>query len=384
MPDIALTTITLAALGWGLALGKCYFAELGSAFIGVGLVRRMSGAPWLLQVALLYAAILPALCYSVLMNDTNANGEIVILSAFLSIPIHRYAMVRDDCRRVAAVTLADRTLLASEAAGRSVDLLLAGLLPQHAVPHASWVATKHAAAGDYEVQPSYLACGRGLSILQVELRPADGSAAGMASAWADTAAVVAARFLEGGGGPLLEVVQATGDSFVVAGPFTKDGQAPSEATSVAAARCVGELLQNLSQTLRGKCGFTAVATSGEAFGCLLGASLITFRLFGAAVREGNAILAAAPRPLDPTAHVVFASESFRRQERNFVVPRSIDRDAAMSLAMDAAAINKEPATEQQQPPRPEAANSCLLEFGAPALWRVRGMGAALVSTVVVE
>jgi hypothetical protein len=130
---------------------------------------------------------------------------------------------------------------------------------------------------------------------------------------------------------------------------------------------------------RGRCGFTAVATAGCAVSTLLGASLLSFRLFGGAVRESNALLAAAPRPLDDKHRcVAFAADSFCRQERNFEREGSHDVvDASMSQTVL-------PLTRHEPVPSNEVDVVSVIEdtaFGKAALWRVRGVGSAAVRRV---
>jgi hypothetical protein len=68
-------------------------------------------------------------------------------------------------------------------------------------------------------------------------------------------------------------------------------------------------------------------TTGNATGTLLGASLLTYRLLGPAVRSCTALLAAAPRVpyAGGQASSAFATASFRQQFVNFgVVRRPVD------------------------------------------------------------
>ena len=110
---------------------------------------------------------------------------------------------------------------------------------------------------------------------------------------------------------------------------------------------------------------------------LLGEPAMTFRLFGAAVRESNAILAAAPVPLRESANACFATDSFRRLERNYRVPRAASggtENAEMSSAVPVAKATP-PASVEQDDGGSRAA------FGEPSMWRVRGIGVASISVV---
>jgi hypothetical protein len=106
------------------------------------------------------------------------------------------------------------------------------------------------------------------------------------------------------------------------------------------------------------------------------------------VRESNALLAAAPVPRDSTACCAFATEAFRRQEANFGSTQRIADtmiNAAMSVALKSA-VAASPAAEGGGIgvfPQPTAGGAARVKFGAPLLWRVKGVGATPVSVIIV-
>jgi hypothetical protein len=214
--------------------------------------------------------------------------------------------------------------------------------------------------------------------MQVALRFGAVDFAVMSAAWRT---IVGATRDVGAG--LVENVQATGDAFLVAGPFVKGAD---EACCVAAARCCMLLFAALRRDLGGLCGFTAVAAAGGGAEALVGAALLTYRLVGPTVREADALLDAAPLALDPRACVAFVTEGFRRQECNYgsvTIKAAAKLDANMSFAVKSTLT---PLTADGAEDGAEggaaAADRTRARFGAPQLWRVRGVGATAVSTVV--
>jgi hypothetical protein len=202
-------------------------------------------------------------------------------------------------------------------------------------------------------------------VLQLRLH---GDARAVHDAWACVGKAI-------GGSGVLELVQASGETLLVGGPFRRG---TSEADHVAAARQVLVFVRELAGVLRSTgCTFTAVATTGTAYSALLGAANLTYRLFGAAVRENNAIMAAAPPPLGQPRNIAFAANSFRQQERNFAVRKvAVIQDAAMSTALAASCA---------EPPESAASaahvSGAAEAFGQAMLWRAAGLGMASVSVV---
>jgi hypothetical protein len=113
---------------------------------------------------------------------------------------------------------------------------------------------------------------------------------------------------------------------------------------------------------------------GSAFGALLGAAMLNYRLLGMTVRETTSLLEAAPRSTAPAA---FATESFRRQFCNFGAGVWREDSKMLNAAMSNALPDR---------PQPRDGVSSVWSeetetFGVPLLWRVRGVGAMPVSVV---
>ena len=122
---------------------------------------------------------------------------------------------------------------------------------------------------------------------------------------------------------------------------------------------------------------------------------VMFRSFGlfliifASFSSANA----APRPLAKNQSVAFASEAFRKQERNFAVPKAAEVNARMSLAQapipdgPIPVLVKKHGRGVEPEQRIEAAGAPDGEqggFGEPSLWRVRGIGSAAISSVQLD
>jgi hypothetical protein len=136
-----------------------------------------------------------------------------------------------------------------------------------------------------------------------------------------------------------------------------------------AALTVVAVLRTLSAMMPTGATFSAVVTHGNAVSALIGAALLTYRLFGPVVRESNALLAAAPRA--PTC-VAFASDGFRQQHCNFAVRRQRDGpDPSMSHAVPHE-------TEGQVALATSSESGAAAIFGPQSTWRVRGAGALAV------
>jgi hypothetical protein len=260
--------------------------------------------------------------------------------------------------------MAARAVAVEKARAELQRAMLAGVLPPHAVPFAELT-------GDGERK--YTRSWDGLSVLQVRMHTAAQTAATafdfspVAAAWRDIAATVNCV-----GEGMLEMVQATGDAFLVAGPFVEGA---TDEHKHAAAQCTVRLLCELHALLQGKCTFTAVATAGSAYGALLGASLLTFRLFGAAVRESNALLAEVPRPIGLPRDIALAAESFRRQEGNYGVAPPSGRFFGMSYGLGPGASAAQIFDATISAPRSVGT------YGARSQWRVKGLGATAVSLI---
>jgi hypothetical protein len=108
----------------------------------------------------------------------------------------------------------------------------------------------------------------------------------------------------------------------------------------------------------------------SAFGALLGASMMSFRLFGVAVQRSDALLAAAPMLSRPVA---VASRCFRVMfdgpRRFHVQPADADVDRSMSRPL------RGPVHDVEALPGDGV-------FGAAMAWRVRGAGVSWVHPLV--
>jgi hypothetical protein len=193
---------------------------------------------------------------------------------------------------------------------------------------------------------------------------------------------VITQLVEAADGGVLELVQATGDTFLIAGPFI--GQTDDRCQR--AAYAVVELLRSTNQQLtRHPVGrsFTAVATAGAACGSVFGASKLAFRLFGTAIRESAALLEAAPRAFGSSRNAAFASEAFRRQHTVVAAPVCRDRRRGghgnMSLALTSRGASFGPNSSTAATRGLEGDNAV---FGERLLWRVKGVGASTVASVL--
>jgi class 3 adenylate cyclase len=305
-------------------------------FVLPGAVWMLDHTPWLLPRE---GVILPCMLitFKYLSNRTLRTQFIV-------------AAVAEDVQRVTVARTAQHRQLVE------------GLLPSHA---AAIAVTRQLN------DERYMSEWCGLSVLQLELA-LGGSAAfeAIAGAWAGIAPAVA-----GCGAGLLELTQSLGDSLTAAGPFSfePESQARYDAVRLETSRRTVALVREVAALLRGHCAFTAVAACGNAFGSLIGANFLSFRMFGAVVREGNALLAAAPRV--PGVTTAFAADSFRQRHRNFARPTVATADAAMSMARGGSVLGG------TADPTMITEDS---EFSAAGLWRARGVGVVSVSRIKMD
>jgi hypothetical protein len=400
-----LYTATAAALSVGtvsLVFADCVFARpqwYVALLLGLpGIFLRL---PWLAQTALQFSTIFVPIAAFFALEYANASDDVAfsavnVVAVFVFITwafiAARYFSARAACRQYVAASCAAVAVHAAVSRAAQQDRLLRGLLPPHAVQHTRAIAVPgdeplHVDLGLQVpvdlVAPTYIAKSPGLSALQVSVhtwRTAAGRPV-MADVWRHVTAA-----LDDVGG-LLEMVQATGDNFLVAGPFTSRGPQALpeiERRRQLAAQAAVLLAGDVARRVGGVCRFTAVLTAGSASGALLGASLLSFRLVGPIVRESNALLAAAPQTTEKS--VLFASAGFRQQHRNFVTPRSAAVDAAMSTGRrmshtDATVDSPRPASAAK------ATQAALVDaetFGEGSRWRVRGVGVAVVHQVVLS
>jgi hypothetical protein len=373
--DTALTADVVALYGVALVFLDCYFAEPSSGFITFVMLRRLPGHRWYTQAALIGGPSFAAAWAWYLLRAqrdafATAVGFVIYPAVFVA---YRYVAVRGECVHFEAGLLAAGSFAAAERRADDLAQLLLGVLPPHVLPdvHVAAGRARGASRGEDHIQRWAV---NTLSVAQVALRFAAADVRTMRAAW--RAIVEAVRVVE-----LLELVQATGDAFLVAGPFAADAD---ELRCVAGARAVMLLLRALRRALHGTCAFTAVASAGSAVSSLLGAAGLTYRLFGPVVRETDALLAAAPTPLDAALCVTFVTEAFRRQERNFVVVRyGASHDAGLSVAIKSAAS----APVDGTPRKHQTSASSLhwrARFADPLMWRARGVGATPVSAVLFD
>jgi hypothetical protein len=341
--------------------------------------------PWLAQTALQFATVIvPIVVWITQYYRYATNSVAVFCFIMFSFIAARYSHSRAACRQyVAAACAAVATHAAASKATHQKRLLL-GLLPPHVVRHAQVDSVSSAAATAALTAPSYRENWDGLSALQLSVHTwrTEAGRPAMADVWRCVTAVLDDE------SRLLEMAQATGDTFLVAGPFVRRGAASQKERDQRrqrAARGALALARELSEALRDVCCFTAVLTAGSACGALLGASLLSFRLFGPIVRESNALLAAAPQTTMQS--VAFASAGFRQQHRNFAAPSNA---AAADAAMSAAMLMSQEAHGDIGIGTAPSSSGLALSGSTPvdadaflpgARWRVRGVGVAVVHQI---
>jgi hypothetical protein len=349
-------------------------------YTGAGVSAIALGAPtlfgrlsWLGQAATQgVCALAPAFAVEILVarhHHAGTPGRWVLLFDMIVIFLWtRYYSVRVACQQYVGGLDAAAAVQASANGAAACDAMLRGLLPAHvpisAVLGGARSAGTHRRAAMDHVRRSW----DGLSMLQVQCGGyRHDHTAVLAALWAEVAPAI-----ERVGGGLLQMVEAAGDVFLVAGPFNTS---PTDAMQRLAATNSVALMRALRTLLEEHCAFTAVATAGSAFGALLGSSGLTFRLFGAAVRESNALLAAAPAAAGPAA---FAAESFRRQHANFGVSARPAKNAAagMSAALLLSRTHRAAADTAIYDVMAETG-----DFRAALRWRMSGVGVVIVSSV---
>jgi class 3 adenylate cyclase len=387
----AATALSLATGMISLIFTDCVFAAAHwyvALLLGVpGIFLRL---PWLAQTALQFVTVIVPVVvyisqYYPYANNTAVNS-VFVMSGFL---VARYFIARVACRQYAAATIAAVAIRAATSKAHHQELLLLGLLPPHAVAHAG-VTGEPTLRADRLIAPTYIENWVGLSALELSVHTwrSERGRPPMAEVWRCVAAA-----LDDGEG-LLEMTQATGDAFLVAGPFVKRGSmavAEHDRLRQRTAQRAVEVARELAHALKDVCCFTAVLTAGAGCGALLGASLLSFRLLGPITRESHALLAAAPQTA--TRSAAFASTGFRQQHRNFVPSvnhAATFSDAGMSLALRQSHVFHTDVDKvaggtlrASTAALGEAADATDAEtFGQGTRWRVRGVGVAVVHQVV--
>jgi hypothetical protein len=363
VPYGAFYATTAAALALGcvsLMFTGCTIASVASPTVfSLAMPALFPRLRWYWQVAIVCVTVLLPSYLWVLLLAPPYTTLVEKVTYLQNIPVIfglHFFYTRVRCRQFAAHRVAGLMVLAAERQGAQQQALLCGLLPRHVLDVA-------APAGD-AAAPSYMQLWQQLSVVQIALHSSDAAAAvfpALLDLWRDLPDVVAAT-----GAGVLDIVEATGDTLVVAGPL---GRGSNDQARLHAAACIVALLGRVADMLPKSVTFTAVATAGSAASSLVGASLLTYRLYGAAVRECHALLAAAPRaPLT----VAFASHGFRQQHCNYAAlpPPPQDLDAAMSAAV--------PAAVSPSPPTRSANDGV---FGPAALWRVRAVGCVSMARI---
>jgi hypothetical protein len=365
----AATAVTLLVALASLHMLDCVFASPRISMMSLlALPPLFARLPWMLQwLVQLVCVVLPVLAFTL---NQQAHGVGDSIFAVLVFCVVRYVTARGACVQFVTAQHAAAHAAAAVAHSERNEELVLGLIPLHAVPHRPRAVVDR--PGGFAA-PTYVAQWQSVSVVAVAVTGVPQSGAG---AWNDIAAAVHAAI---GDDMLLETVLSAGDRFSLAGPFQpRVGGAELDTMLQRTAWVVVELLRSLADVIAGAGGsFTAVATAGYACGSLVGASLLTFRLFGPAVRECDALLAAAPTA---PFGVAFAADSFRQQHNNHGVPQlALTDGAAMSQAVvargDTASAATAAATLASHASHDEQS------FGERVRWRVRGVGVVAVSIV---
>jgi class 3 adenylate cyclase len=383
VPVGVLYSMTMFSLALGMVsifLADCVLAAPRTMLIYLlavpALFLRM---PWLAQTAVQFVTVVvPSLLWVVQQYGMASGVYVMILVPLIVFFTMRYYSAKALCEQFVAARLTEHAVVDAFDRSTEHNKLLAGVLPPHAIRRDGLLVTTVK-----ELRDDAMEQWASLSTLQVAMRGIDSAAPhalpSVCTVWSDVQTCVAKTGLG-----LLEIVQATGDTFLVAGPFYRgdDGQTASDLRQVETARRVVAVARTLSEVLVGRCVFKGIAATGTAFGALLGASQLSFRLFGIVVRESNALLAAAP---DVDRTVAFASSSFRQQHQNFVAPRMpsgitghMSVAALLSLRGLPSAATESADVETTSPELPLRAT---VVFGATSQWRVRGVGVAAVSAI---
>jgi hypothetical protein len=354
----------LRFVGLAVAMASLFFGNSAWAaphlYLGIYAATSMfPRLPWLVQLLLQFVALgVPTIAYTALgYFGVIDSWEIVVVVVTATAIYVRYTWSRAMCDQYAAALLAQGAVTATLVKSEHQHALLAGVLP----PHAIAIAKGRIAAG---VEQGYVKEWSGLSVLQVAMR----------GKTVDVPAVLALVDDDG----LLEVVQTMGDTYLIAGPFKVGAGDSSKHRS---AKFAVALLAALRAA---NCSFTAVVTAGPAHGALLGAANLTFRLFGAAVRENIALLSASPQP-DMLSTVstcaAFCTDGFRRQHANYalVSANRFDDGCGMSTTLGPAGQSATFGASGASPA--DVVGDDAVVFGKPALWRVRGVGVASVLVI---
>jgi class 3 adenylate cyclase len=293
-----------------------------------------------------------------------------------------YTTRRTLLRRFAVAELATAYKEVTEQRLAVQQRLLAALLPKHVVDEATALLAQGARMG-LGAGAAPHAVERWTDLCVVQLR--FGRCREACSDFRNLSEVTALiqRSVEAIGGDGLDLVQAVGDTYLIAGPLGSSDEAD---VREAAARTV-RLVRRLPPLLGKDRPFVAALVCDSAFGALLGSQMMSFRLFGVAVQRSDALLAAAP--ILPRS-VAVASDSFRRVydgPRRVRVPSAADMGMSRAVRdMDDVASADVGHDALDNPLRGAAASGenvkCV--FGDAMSWRVRGAGVAVVHALELD
>jgi hypothetical protein len=310
----------------------------------------------LLQIV---ATVVPGAVWRVMYRYDRASSlgylEAVVV---VLVVLTRYVTARGQCVRFVARRAAETARAAVQERAKVQDALLDGLLPLHVGPSVSF-DVGYGEEGPV-AEPGAVQKWMRLTALRVDLHfPAGAGVPHMASAWHCVGQLLAEVAVG-----LLEMVQATGDAFLAAGPFSDSPDATRDGECHFAALQSVEIIQRLTAALDGRCHFTAVAATGSAYGSLVGAKLLTYRLVGPVVRECSAIIAAATRG---GGSLALCTDGFRTQCHNYFVPSKVaEPDLSLSRALTTLKGSVRLAFDDDS-----------VFFGS-TVWRLRSVGAAVV------
>jgi class 3 adenylate cyclase/uncharacterized membrane protein SirB2 len=335
------------------------------------LVQRM---PWVGTAALLVVGIFgPLLAVQWSKARLDPIAQVILAFGFCTYVALAYTTKRFMCLRFGVTLLATSFNEQAQARLGVQQRLLRGLLPQHVVDEAAeLLAGGRGRRLSIPDGPQHVE--RWSDLVLVQLRVAALHDAALHGTFADLCDVTAIvqRCVEEIGRDGLEVVQAIGDTFLVAGPLGSDDEDDIREAAVRALK----LVRALPAALGAARTMTAALVCESAFGALLGSQMLSFRLFGVAVHRSDAILAAAPNV--PGRSVAVASDQFRRIYDGGVLPPT-KMGADMSVAvMEEAAV---PLSRRSSATGEAVATAAAQPFGARTTWRLRGAGACVVSAV---
>jgi hypothetical protein len=353
-------------------------AFLPRVLVGCAMIDYVPRAPWMLQAVVVCVAVMGHTAFYTFAQQQEQAVTLAVLwvVASVGVTLQRYGLGSAAVGRFIASSLAATAVGDAQDGAAYQEAMLAGLVPLHVVP---FVQT---ARGNTDPsQAEFLEYCDQISVVAVDVAHPYGVAAPASVADAFRPIVDGWRLVNelvvAAANRVLEVVQGTGDTFLVAGPFN----GATDDRYHAAARAIVELLCRMNAVrsrMDSPSPFVAVATAGSACGALLGASKLKYRMFGGVIRESTALLDEAPRAPSAQGNTAFATEAFRRQysadpTRRRARLKRPTQSRGMSTALRSLQTSVEVSATDQL-------NETV--FGQPLLWRVKGVGAATVSTIL--